>query len=326
MTKLYAKLMSVVFLLFLVVNTASCSTPAPKDDLDAMLPGILQGCKDNFANIRSGKGSLTVHRTINYIKDDAIKAVETKGAYDVVFDDTKYKCVGTSTVINNELYPSVIKPGSVERYSIVNDGEKVTLITDSVGTTGLITGKACPEKTSLELAMLLPRNKRTESGHGIGFIDYKDKPDSTILVGKGIHVTGTEDVDGHPCLVVEAIMEITLPDGRAATNTWKYWVDTNRSFCIPLIQVWSKDEKLEKPVLFVEFHTVLREYGPGIWGPARYTSLQNSYDAKQGLIPFVSFETTYAPDFQFNVPVSPAELVLKIPPGVSIRDVDGATP
>lgn len=290
------------------------------------LPELVQGCKDAVNAMKSGKGTVKVHNISYGYQDDTRKTLETEETYTVAFDGPKYRISGEQLYIKNELavgeYP--ILPGTKLDVNIAFDGESL-MSYESRLRTGRIGPSTIPEMASLQNSkmvnsvLVIPpggRVGRGGTGQGVQRIDlYPSLPVDEAY--KGLRIARRESLNGHGCVVVERVIE-----GKGLTLTREFWVDPDRGFTVPRVREWAEGGPVHNRVITFEANAELRDYGNGVWGPAKYTYEQNQPDGNGGIRPDYRYETTYEPDFRLNVPVTAEDLTIKLPPGVLMQVVD----
>lgn len=252
---------------------------------DAELLGFVKvGMEQRYNSIMSGNGSVHI-RTSRFV-DGRETTVERKTT--VVFVGSRIRIIGEAI-----LGPSVSYEGAF-------DGIKMTVwykdsdfnfnppARISNGLTGVLAGEFN--------VYVDPRS------HGITRL--ADRPDAKI--------TGAETLNGGDCVVVET----ELHAGDNVYMRTKLWVDTNRGFTIPKLEVSTISSTTGQVIGRREAVTELRQYGEDLWGPAKYTEIDYGADGtktKQTIL-------TYDPDFQLNIPVTEGELKLALPPGTEVYD------
>jgi hypothetical protein len=293
-------------------------------DTPDLLPGLIQGCKDAVAAIKSGKGTVTVH-SIRYSYDRSQKVLETERTYTVAFEGPKYRISGETLTVKNEMDTSELgaKPGTKVSLDLAYDGEKLLDVDTRSGTAtlGSVRTSAMGEvHSSLLVASTLVLRPDFPMGHGVQRIDFYPLIDGDT--DKGLRVARRESLDGHECIVVERTVEHLRRDGTKLIITREYWVDPERGFTVPRRREWLEGGSLTEKSLLFDINTELRGYGNGLWGPAKHTYVQNAMDGKGGMRISFQDETTYSPDYQLNVPVTADDLTIKLPPDAYIKDLD----
>ncbi len=300
------KHLAFLLLCFCLIGIGGCSRAAPmtQTELDALLPTLVQGTKDNLAGIKSGKGTVTVHTVDTKYKDGIPSVWESSGTYLVAFVGNKFKITGAYTVLRSDSTdPSIMNgAGVVVPATVVCDGEKLIMVDLFKSLIGNRTGLAQMFASSVTNGAFI-FGSNTGDAHGVTSLDHC-LPNETIT---GMKATAEEMVGESNCIVVEQT--------KNKCETTTFWVDPAKGFCI---SKW----KNGVPSNHTEVNTTLHEYSPGLWGPSKHIVFGERLDAAGKMLGQLLIETTYSPDYKLNVPVAAADLVYKIPADVILTDLD----
>jgi hypothetical protein len=111
-----------------------------------------------------------------------------------------------------------------------------------------------------------------------------------------VRIVGREVLDGRECVV----LEMTSPISRM-----RVWVDVERGYAVPGGAILLREEVVES-----------RQYGEGLWGPAKFTRVEYRPD---GTVEKKVYGT-YDPEFKINVPISENDLRPTLPSGTKVCD------
>lgn len=244
-----------------------------------MLPVLIQGCQDAVARVKSGKGTVKVHR-VSY--EEGRPSAESEGTYIVAFDTPRYKIAGDTHTA-----------GDIEPFILSWDGRHIPDLATA--------WQASRTLTASEALITQPDG----NGHGIRRIDLN--PFGKDATDKGLRIARREWLQGHECIVVVRTGESSV-GGKKLYGGQEYWVDPKRGFAVLRVRDWAYGGPLRRRTTICEANAKVRDYGNGIWGPAKYTFFQSEYDGKGGMRVTRRYETTYQPDFRLNVPVTESDL------------------
>lgn len=322
--KVLLGLLTLVVMAAVGVATLCRGQSTSAEDAD-LLPAMIQGCKDAVNAVKTGKGTVEVHAILYRYESGMQKALETQETYTVAFERAKYRVSGEILYLKNELGEAghVYADGTKLAVNLACDGENLMSFEPSLGT-GTVGPLTLPEvrakqgSLAVEATLLFPPNDmgRGAIGYGIQRIDLY--PLYEGVTDKGLKIARRERLDGHECIVVERVVEVSRPDGKWV-NTREYWIDPERGFAVPRLREWTEGGPLEKRSITLEINTELRDYGNGIWGPAKSSLEAWGWDGKGVIRPEHRYQTTYESDFRLNVPVTADDLTLKLPPDAHMQ-------
>lgn len=196
---------------------------------------------------------------------------------------------------------SEVISGDALSYQGAFDGEKTAELTDDAtgaGPTARITD-GLEGFTRGDFAIFVdPRS--------IGGLPWKNLGPDT---GGSVTLVGREALNGDNCVILE-ITSNPLDETDGAYTRTKVWVDLDKGFTVPKSYLWYVPSGEHAPILMREEVVELKDYGDGIWGPARYTRLVYEPDGTVEK----RVTGTYDPEFKINVPISEADLRLTLPP------------
>ena len=322
-------LLALLICLALAVGSAATfwrNRAASAEDAD-LLPALIQACTDSVTSIKSGKGTVKVHKISYEYDGDNQKPLETDATYTIAFDGSKYRISGEVLYIKNEFAAErPVLPGTRLDVNQSFDGETLMRYEARLGT-GKVGPVTVPELKDLHWSstsmLIFPPSPLGygANGHGVHRIDLHPEP-SEDTIDKGLKVVRRESLKGRECIVVERRLERSMSDGKKRVYSLEYWVDPERG-TVPRTQHWVEDSALDKRSLAGEINVEFRDYGNGVFGPAKYTHEYYTFDGKGGLRRVLNVcETTYETDFQLNVPIMPNDLTIALPKDANMHVVD----
>ncbi|HET6453896.1 MAG TPA: hypothetical protein VFI02_05780 [Armatimonadota bacterium] len=307
-------------ILLLVLVSSACLAQSD----DELLQLAIAGCRNALSLVKSGQGGFTVDAWVRSKNG----VVETDSKCFVVFVGDRYKVLREKTYVQNALPPdappdlvkSLIKPGEklVDEFSY--DGTAFTEYDHEVNT---VTKTGTGESKAPQLRGLHRTCSRliAMSGHGLYDIGKTGPPREEGTPDTGVKVVRRESLNGDNCIVIQREFPIKLDKGEVATRRFVYWVNPEKGFTIPKAQHWVIGSQYKEWTLIEEEITEVRDYGGGIWGPAKWTMQQWQID-ESGKEPMKMMDTvlTYDPTYKLNPDVKDDELAIHPPSGTRIWD------
>ena len=293
-------------------------------DKDSDLLELVQaGCHQAVANATSGKGNVTVRQSVMTSPDGQV--YETETAYKLAFDQNNWRLSTNTTTLRNDqrpdIDPKLMRPvGNIVQMEISVKNADVTLLEKednrSRATKGSSTSKTASRLLSTMVSDVQPGVGRLGKGLvDIGRLGTNEVP---LFSKVTMRVIGREVVAGSECIVVE---EEALPSSSdRPTSTTLFWVDPQKGYAVPKVQVFVEGGPFSERTLVEEENAQLKEYKPGIWYPTKITA--DHYSTKDPAKHFKKSTKviTYDPQFQINVPVDAEDLSLVLPSGTSVYD------
>jgi hypothetical protein len=310
---------SAVVLATLAVRWATAqvkSTGLIPDPDQSALPAVLEGARNAAASVRTGHGNVTVLGMLN--DDQGITTTETETAYNVWFSGTRFRISAQAKYLINDVPPLAnkvpVSPQEVIAKEVAYDGQAIVVYRPSeksavISDSGLATGRR--ELNEYRVSAQIP---------GIGVLDptsFRPAPPGYSV--QDPKLVGHEDVNGDACAVVDIVQRpasSSLP-----TRTWRFWIDMDKAFAIPRLQLWEEGGDLRSRTLVSETTAELRQYG-SVWGPSKATITEYRPDPNASGSTHVDSEwiITFGSDFGLNVSVSDGDLALTLPPGTTVTD------
>ena len=273
-----------------------------------LLPLVKAGTRTAESAIKSGKGCITA-RQWRLTPKGAV--TETNTITEVVFRGQQFKLSLTQTMLVNtpgekEDASLLIAPGNVSHYEIAFDGTMVTVYYPDENAANIFPSRSPAGQDPEFWGVISPR--------ACGFCG--------IAPAEGAATAHLEKVDGANRVVVDWRSALAVKNGEQhITTTWRGYFDPDKCFAPYKIRVYSSDGVTFKdPVLVSESDLDVRDYGPSVCGPAKYTNAQYGPDKDNHIRKVTSTRVEYAPTFQFNVPVSDSDLEIKLPSGTNVKD------
>ena len=281
---------------------------------DDKLSIIKQGTANAISTIRSGRGSITIHKW--HLKSSGA-ALETDCTYHLAFIGDRFRLSKTWTYLQNgpglgELSEGLVPTGSTMSYEVSYDGKRLTVYYPDKKKA--IVG----DPTTLALRAIWSDYQTNVSVAGnclINIANSDQKPGFSPA-----QLDGTQTFDGYQCDVIVSKQAIDAGAAGNYTLSYTYFVDPSRGFTVPRFQLWTEGSKLKQRVLSFDRIVALRDYGNGIWGPRKSTT--TNYTLSNDGQSTRTAETTadFSDDFQLNVSLTENDVTLTLPPGTSVTD------
>ncbi|NIM06668.1 MAG: hypothetical protein GTO55_09470 [Armatimonadetes bacterium] len=279
---------------------------------------VLEGCRNAAESVQSGKGQVTVYSR-NFSEDGSVS--ESDATNTVAFSGNKFKTETTSKLLKNVRWTplptgtALVAPGTVRTEKVAYDGEKAVWYL-------------------LDTNQAFRGDESTNAGRH-AFSNYMHvKVVNYVLmdignfgnIGPGVsreppRIVGREVLNGSECIVVEVLDYGPTKSGGTSQNWFRFWVDPQKGFTVPQVQVWAQGGPYQEKTLLVDLEADVRQYTDSLWGPAKVTMSGYAMGRETGEY-YKRYEivTTYASDLQINVPISEEELTLTLPSGTKVTD------
>lgn len=273
-----------------------------------MFPTIWEGMRAAASAIRTGRSEVRVRE---WIQRNEGGVLETNTKYEVVFTGKLFKVTTSSTIIQNtpdrgEESQLMTPPGTEFKRIVSFDGNKVVAYSPDSGE-ATISDPAVGDGLN-EIRVY----NADASVFGHGFISAKL---ADPLPPTNIRVVGRETIDGDECFVLE------VRDGyESISSRRRIWVNPSKGYIIVRAKSWLQ-EGSNPEFMNYEVNRTVREYAPGIWGPAVDTEIDYIPDRVTGsLRKNREVTTTFDQGFQVNVAVGKEDISLTLPSGTRVRD------
>jgi hypothetical protein len=253
-----------------------------------LLEGVLAGMQHRYASITSCQGSVHLVTTLPMDKGEKLLSVQVLTA---AFDGKRLRISGQ------------VQTGAAVDFAGTFDGATTTeLLADP--SVGVRTYEGLDGVTDGMFSLFVdPRN--------IGGLAL---PSVDGHADESVRIVGREMLDGRECVV----LEMTGPISRM-----RVWVDVERGYAVPKYRAWYVRTVPYLgwaipggSILLREEVAESRQYGEGLWGPAKFTRVEYRPD---GTIEKKVYGT-YDPEFKINVPIPEENLKLALPSGTQVFD------
>ncbi len=306
-------------------DSRSTSDSFTASDDQAQLPVVVEGSRNAVAAIQSGKGQVT-RRSWSRMNDGGVRETETK--HQIAFSGDKFRLSSVTKYLQNTpgIPPEytgarVWKPDTFRRESSY-DGEKTVRLEEDKATISDPNDMKSHSGRSVfqdyrEAAVVGVDIGHSKPAHGLMETDKWPHPTLPSSITRSApRIVGRETLNGDECIIVE----IVLTSKYSTRPTW-FWLNPTKGFTIPRARGWVQGGDHTEKILSWESDVEVREYGADLWGPAKVSYKQYQLDKETGeYYKTIDEVTTFADDFQINVPVSEAELTLTLPSGTKVTD------
>lgn len=276
-----------VLLTGLLVLTVLVPGSASASDKE-LLESVLAGMQHRYGSITSCQGSVHLVTTLPMDKGEKLLSVQVLTA---AFDGKRLRISGQ------------VHTGAAADFAGTFDGATTTeLLADP--SVGVCTYEGLDGVTGGMFSLFVdPRNI---GGFPPASVDRRAAGSARIV--------GREVLDGRECVV----LEMTSPISRM-----RVWVDVGRGYAVPKYRAWYVRTVPYLgwaipggSILLREEVVESRQYGEGLWGPAKFTRVEYRPD---GTIEKKVYGT-YDPEFKINVPISEDDLRPTLPSGTKVYD------
>lgn len=294
----------------------------------AVIQMVNEGTSLATARVHSGCGTVTEDL---WLKKNDGGVLETQTVDSVCFSGDKYRREETRVCLKNEAgvgteAASLMQPGSRFTKVVASDGEELTVYmpeSKKATKTNVPVGKAPNQRTAMDEYMQY--KLRTEliihGGLTIANMDeFVAYPPSKDAVISDFQVVSRETLYNDECIIVERTVQYSGKSGQTVLQTWRFWIDPDKGYLVPLIRQWIQTDTGEKH-LTDEIKTEIQQYdGFGLWisqvTESNYRPVKGSdqYELKSKTV------TKIDPAFKFNSEVASDKLMLVLPPGTEVHD------
>jgi hypothetical protein len=265
------------------------------------------GCDQAWGAITSGKGKVTIS-SWSRTGDGAEMTNEDK--YRFVFSGSRYRLSTESATV----VPAATKPLQEASF----DGQKITVLDAGARQAGIGGSKEKGLDNYIRTQIMPQVHGRERIGSTVVEAGSPIKSLTWSFVRN-------EVLNGDNCIVVEVVCPSALPDGQTPTAIRDLWIDPSKGFTIPLIRTWVEGAGLSARTLAREESATFRDAGNGLWVPTQSTLESYRKNSKGEIEKSTRVTVTYDSTFEYNVPISDAELFLIVPSGTTmINDELGA--
>ena len=294
-----------------LIREAEETVPKPATS-EQVLEVLRRGEKFYLSQVKSGKGTISLKVSHAYKKNQDLVHVSESSLVTSVFNasgirlDKKDLPSSNSDSGNEAVQPTT---------HIASDWE--TLKSYYPDRRVLEVGPCTKPHQTIELRRALPHF------YGTFFGSLSAGPELQVTGQEPeLEVTGQKKIDGSLCYVVEARYSRVVK-GKTVQSRTVAFVDPQRSYLTPLIEGYAKVEG-QNEVLVFKREAQLKEYADGFWAP--WASEQITYGAlEQDNIEETKFvalkRSMKVVEYEFNIPVSAADLALKVPQGTTVFDL-----
>ena len=302
--------------LFLLHNVSSFAAES-QDELSV----LLEGCRQAAQAAQSGKGQVTVYQYHHHAVLEEAGVLETNATRTVAFSGVRFKLIDEVKTLKNVPAtppPSgavLVAPGSVRTEQFAYDGEKATAYSPAEGRAKIGDANSDVGTLAADTFVVVKPSLYTL----FDLTNYSPVPPG--LTREAPRIVGREAVGGDECTIVEVYDHGVIEGSRSVESWHRFWVNTAKGCAVSRIRSWVRGGIYTEKTLRTEVNSDLRQYGSGLWGPAKVTgSVYSINQTTREYYKELEQTVTYAEDFQLNVPVSDSELTLTLPSGTKVTN------
>lgn len=302
------------------IRVSSQENAATVDTTQDELSVLLEGCRQAAASIHSGKGPVKI--LFSQSNEEEIWW-EGSTTYTVAFSGSRFRETSETTVLKNvpQVPPpsgaGIEAPGTMNIKQAAYDGEKATELFASGHSARIYAPRVVGSLVGVGAFWRVKPSTTTL----VDITNFGVPPKDTVRDAP--RIVGREAINGDECIIVELYDHSPTPEGsRPAHERWNWlWVNPQKGFATVCTRTWGRGSAYPEKTLITEIISELRQYAGGLWGPAKVTHCEFRIARASGKY-YKEYEEvfTYAPDFQFNLPVSDSELTLTLPSGTLVTN------
>ena len=285
--------------------------PVAAEEAKDLLAAVRLGCDAAASRVSTSAGQVRVHE---WTWTPTGELAETETVYDVASAGEKFRASVTTTYLANERASAGFNaPGTVHRWEIVCDGEKVTSYypDDNRAEVSGLDSDAGHQLRATKSRLMIP-------GHGV-----PDAQLEQIKLPPGYEwnerrLLGREVVDGEECIVYEASHTAPRADGTEVTYYHRHWVNPQRQFTVSKSESGIRGGPYGEGFVLATGEVETRQYADGLWGIREVRIEEHRLDDSGNPYRMRYAVTTVADDYQLNGPVSEEMLTIQLPSGTKV--------
>ena len=313
------KWLILVIAALVALTTLIAARGAPSDGIDAvgaeeaeqLLAAVRSGCEAAASRVSTSAGQVRVNE---WIWEPTGEVLETETVYDVASAGEKSKASVTTTYVANEGASAGLNtPGTVQRWEIACDGEKVTSYypDENRAEVSGLDSDAGRRLRATKARLMMP-------GHGVPEAQLEQVKLPPGYEWNERRLLGREVVDGEECIVYEASHTAPRADGTEVTYYHRHWIDPNRGFTVSKSESGIRGGPYGEGFVLATGEAETRQYADALWGVREVRIEEHRLDDSDKPYRMRYAVTTLADDYQLNGPVSEEMLTIQLPSGTKV--------